>query len=120
MLHVLVGSAEDEKDYPLPSSPHEVLRWRVPKNAKTGDSVLMYLPSTGFTARGLVDSQPQKEGGYYNADLAGIVRLAKPVPFATVLQNHPDWKWLKKPMSYTTIDGAMEKRLDAILDKYQR
>jgi hypothetical protein len=120
MLHVLVGSAEDERDYPLPLRPHEILPWRVPKKAKPGDRVLMYLPSTGFTALGLVDSQPEKEGGYYNANLTGIVRLAKPVPFAFVLQNHPDWRWLKKPMTYTTIDGAIEKRLDALLDDYQR
>jgi hypothetical protein len=121
VIHILVGAA-DEVDSVLEAAKNgKSVAWRVPKKSHANEPVLFYLPGHGFAARGLIATEPREyELGRYGADVRAVVLLAFAVPLAFVHKNHPSWKWLNAKMkSYTTIDGAIEERLEELLNEYQ-
>ncbi len=87
--------------------------------AHAGDQVLIHLPDRGLAARGVIRAEPKKAWpGRYGADVGEIVLLNPPVPLAYLRENHPSWKWLTYPRSYTTIDGQIETRLEELIEGY--
>ena len=121
MIHVLVG-ATDEVDAVLKAAKNgKSVRWRVPKKSHANDPALFYLPGYGFAARGVIATEPlEYELGKYGANVRDVVVLASVVPLAFIHKNHPSWSWLNAKMkSYTTIDGAIETRLEELLGGYQ-
>jgi hypothetical protein len=96
------------------------VHWIVPKKARVNDRAFFHLPSLGFAARGVIESEPRQDTpGRYSATVHEIALLASAVPLAFIRENHQAWKWPTYPRSYATIDGAIEKRLDELLDNYQ-
>jgi HNH endonuclease len=121
MLHILAGNAEEDIGLVLEAAKSgKAVSWIVPKKAHPNDRALFHLPSLGFAARGVIASEPeQDEPGRYGANVQAVTLLSSAVPLAFVIKNHPAWKWPTYPRSYATIDGAIEARLDELLDSYQ-
>jgi hypothetical protein len=123
MLHILAGDSRGDVDRVLEAAESaEPLRWIVPKNAHVGDRVLFHLPKLGFAARGAIATETRPSRSWrnkYSARVGKIVLLAPAVPLAFVRDNHPEWKWPTLPRGLTTIDGAIEKRLEELLGHYQ-
>jgi hypothetical protein len=82
---------------------------------------LLHLPGRGFAASAVIASEPlEYEPRWYNAKIGEIALLASPVPVAFIEKNHPSWKWPKAfKMKFTTIDGAIQERLELLLHEYQ-
>lgn len=120
-LHILCGNAEEDTALVLDTSKdRKVLIWVVPKKARIGDRVLFHLPMHGFVARGVVGAEPRFEAkGRFIAKVQDIVLLPIFVPLAFIRENHPDWKWPTYPRSYTTVDKAIEEKLDELVNGYQ-
>jgi hypothetical protein len=121
MIHILAGDAARDVDLVLETAKRrKPLRWIVPKTSHANDRVLFHLPGRGFAARGVVGSEPRQDRpGQYSAAVRDITLLSSAVPLAFVHKNHPAWKWPTYPRSYATIDGAIEMRLDEVLNGYQ-
>jgi len=121
MIHVLAGSSADVGSFLKAAKTGESLLWRVPKKSRVGDPVLIYLWGLGFATRGVIASEPRKnEDGKYEANVGNVAPLASAVPLAFVQKNHSTWPWLNAyTKSYTTIDGAIEARLEEVLSEYQ-
>jgi hypothetical protein len=121
MLHILAGNAaEDVQSVLKAAKSGEALSWFVPKKAHVRDRALFHLPGLGLAARGVIASEPeQDEPRRYGADVNKITMLSSAVPLAFICKNHPDWGWPTYPRSLTTIDGAIETRLEELLDGYQ-
>jgi len=98
----------------------DAIEWIVPKKAHVNDRALFHLPGLGFAARGLIGSEPEQDvPGRYGATVQAVTLLSSAVPLAFIRKNHPAWKWTAYPRSYATIDGAIEQRLNELLDSYQ-
>jgi hypothetical protein len=121
MLHILAGNAAADVTLILKAAVSgKTVDWIVPKKAHPDEPVLFHLPSRGFTARGVIASEPQQdEPGRYGANVKAVTLLNSAVPLAFIRKNHPAWKWPTYPRSYATIDGAIETRLEELLDSYQ-
>lgn len=121
MLHILAGNRDEDIGLVLNAAKSgKSVSWIVPKKARPNDRALFHLPSLGFAARGVIDSEPeQDEPGRYGASVNAVTLLSSAVPLAFIRKNHPAWKWPTYPRSYATIDGAIEARLDELLDSYQ-
>ena len=121
MLHILCGNAEEDTTSVLDTSKdRKALSWVVPKKARIGDQVLFHLPVHGFVARGVIGAEPQFESkGRFIAKVQDIALLPIFVPLAFIRENHPDWKWPTYPRSYTTVDKAIEEKLDELVSSYQ-
>ena len=121
MVHILAGDATGDVARVLEAAKRgKAIRWVVPKRAHADDHVLFHLPHRGFVARGAVGSEPQQSTpGRYSATVRQIELLSAAVPLAFVRENHPAWKWPTYPRSYATIDGAIETRLEELINGYQ-
>jgi hypothetical protein len=121
MLHILAGDSAGDVDSVLEAAKGgKSLRWIVPKSAHLNDRILFHLPGHGFAARGVIGSDPrQSRPGRYSAAVREIALLSSTVPLAFVRKNHPGWKWLTYPRTYTTIGGSIEERLEQLLQGYQ-
>lgn len=120
MLHVLVGAKQDIPLVLGAAKSGRAAPWIVPKKAEPNDRVVIHLPGKGFTARGFIGTKPKRDSsGDYGADVKAITLLAYAVPLAFVRKNHRSWKWPLIARHYTTIDGAIERRLNELLDNYQ-
>ncbi len=121
MIHILAGDATGDITAVLDAAKnHTAIRWIVPKRARSSDPALFHLPGRGFAARGVIESElKQDTPGRYSATIRGIMLLSPAVPLAFVRKHHPGWKWPTYPRSYATIDGAIETRLEELLDSYQ-
>ena len=97
MLHLLAGDAVGDFDAVLKAGKsRKLLPWRVPKNSHANDSALFYLPNHGFSARGVIGSEPREyEKGRYTAKIRDVTLLPSAVPLAFVKKYHPTWKWLR-------------------------
>lgn len=121
MIHVLVGAANELDDLLKTAKNSKPVEWRVPKRSHANDRALFYFPSHGFTARGMIVTEPREyEIGRYGANVRDVLLLASVVPLAFIHKNYPSWKWLNAKMkSYTTIDGKIEARLEELINQYQ-
>jgi hypothetical protein len=120
MVHILAGDAGDVTLILEAAESGKSESWIVPKGAHVNDAALFHLPGRGFAARGIVATEPrQRKPGRYEADIRAITLLPSSVPLAFVRANHPAWKWPTYPRSYATIDGAIEERLQELLQGYQ-
>jgi HNH endonuclease len=123
MLHVLVGAAAGDPNLLHAAKRKVTVPWIVPKAAQPGDAVLFHLPQQGFIARGTIASKPgavsRNSLTRYSADVGNIQPLPVFVPLAFVADNHREWKWSTYPRTYTTVYGAIESRLNELLDGYQ-
>jgi hypothetical protein len=123
MIHILAGNAAGDVDSILEAAKSgKSLPWIVPKKAHATDRALFHLPGRGFAARGVIGSEPRplrNRQGRYSAVVREIKLLSSAVPLAFVRKNHPAWEWPTYPRSYATIDGALETRLEEVLDGYQ-
>lgn len=121
MLHILCGNAEEDTTSVLDTSKDKkVLNWVVPKKARIADRVLFHLPMHGFVARGAIGSEPQLESkGRFISKVRDISLLPTSVPLAFIRENHRNWKWPTYPRSYTTVDKAVEEKLDELINSYQ-
>ncbi|HTW59082.1 MAG TPA: hypothetical protein VMD99_13200 [Terriglobales bacterium] len=121
MLHILAGNAVDDVQAVLKAAKSEkALPWFVPKKAHVNDRALFHLPGLGLAARGVIASEPEQDGpGRYGADVNQITMLSSAVPLAFICKNHPAWKWPTYPRGKATIDGAIEQRLEELLENYQ-
>jgi len=121
MIHILAGDASGDIASVLDAAKnHTAIRWIVPKKARPNDPALFHLPGRGFAARGVVESEPKQDApGRYSTNVQAITLLSSAVPLAFIRKNHPEWKWPTYPRSYATIDGAIEQRLNELLDSYQ-
>ncbi len=121
MLHILAGNAAEDVALILKAAVSgKPVDWIVPKKAHPDERVLFHLPSRGFAARGVIGSKPeQDQPGRYGASVKAVTLLSSAVPLAFVRKNHPAWKWPTYPRSYATIDGAIEKHLEEVLEGYQ-
>ena len=98
MLHILAGNAADDIGLVLDAAKSdEAVEWIVPKKGPN-DRTLFHLPSLGFTARGVIASEPEQDTpGRYGANVSTIRSLSSAVPLAFVRKNHPAWKWPTYP-----------------------
>ena len=123
MIHVLVGSSDDNERLLEAAKTGESLLWKVPKKSNPAKTIRpsSYL-NRGFAARCFITENPyQRERlNPYLADIRDIVPMDSPVPLAFLQKNHPTWKWLTAyTKHYTTIhDAAIEARLSQVLDEY--
>jgi len=117
MLHILVGSADDVDGVLKAAKAGKAVPWYVPRKARPKERALIHLPGLGFAARAVIGTEPKRDSkGKYGAYVEGIVVLKPSVPLAFVRKNHPAWKWL--PRNYVTIEGAIERRLNQVVDNY--
>ena len=90
MLHILAGNSDEDVGSVL-KRPRVVrsVSWIVPKKARLSDRALFHLPSLGFAARGVIDSEPeQDEPGRYGASVNAVTLLSSAVPLAFIRKNH--------------------------------
>jgi hypothetical protein len=130
MLHVLLGDSMDIESLLDANENSKPIKWIVPKTAHVGDRALFHVPVHGFVARGVVASEPRQLSlpGFrskpyrisrWRAKVRDLNLLSTFVPLAFIRHNHPNWKWPTYPRKYTTIDGAVEARLEELLGSYQ-
>jgi hypothetical protein len=121
MLHILAGNAAEDVDEVFGAAiSGKSLDWIVPKKSHPDDLALFHLPRHGFAARGAIGSEPRHvRPNEYRAIVRDIQLLSSAVPLAFVRENHPNWGWPTYPRGFTTIDGAIETRLNELLDNYQ-
>jgi hypothetical protein len=126
MLHVLVGSNEDDYDAVVDAARKRgaVLGWVVPKTAAVGDRVLLFTRSRGFVAHASIATEgtPGEFGRKQvrRADVGPVVLFPNPVPLAYVTQVLSEWGWATYPRSYTTPPPSVADALVAALDHFQR
>jgi hypothetical protein len=122
MIHILVSTTDEVGAVLKAAKTGKPVQWRVPKESHANDPALVCVPGPWrFVARGVIATEPRKyELGRYGAKVRDLVLLASVVPLASVHKNLQSWGWLKQKMrSYTTIDGAIEERLEKLLNEYQ-
>jgi hypothetical protein len=122
MLHVLVGSNDDDFDLVMEAvqKRQPVKGWVVPKNATIGDLVIMFTRSAGFVCRACVATKPipgvfgKKQ--VYRSDVGPVVLFPTSVPLDYVAARLPSWKWATYPRSYTTPSPTIAEDLRVLLE----
>ena len=79
--------------------------WVVPKTARIGDEVVLYIGGFGFFATGRVYSQPTPRTDWqnrYGAGVDSIKLIEPPISLGAIRRNLPDLKWAVYPRSIAT------------------
>lgn len=126
MSHVLLGTKDDDYAAILDAGQngHDLPVWVIPKKAKPGDPVVLFLPAHGFVAGAEVGSDPLVPGYFgkrpvFRGRLTGITLLPVPVPIAHVAREMPEWDWARYTRTFTTVEQSRFDALWGILLGYQ-
>ena len=117
-LHIVQGGIENGDKAWLEKAAIRKWRaefWTIPKNAKVGDEVVVFISGIGFFATAKVTSIPKPCGkDYPNRYCAGLdtVRLIKPaISFSAIEHELPRLTWTAYPRSYTTPPVPVAKQI---------
>ncbi len=118
VLHIVQGGVENGDKKWLEKAARgkwSADSWTVPKIAKVGDDVVVFILGIGFFATAKVISMPEPCGrdrpNRYRAGLASI-RLIKPaISLAAIRREIPKLTWTVYPRSYTTPPTPVAKQI---------
>jgi hypothetical protein len=125
-LVVLIAMKDDIKLLRKSVEDGKAVEWVVPKTPHAGDEVALFLPGTGFVAKGRLTTEPVAGAGFgkkdrsWRADVADISMLPAPVSIEAVAEALPDWKWPRYPKSFTTVPSGFTETLRELLSRARR
>jgi 5-methylcytosine-specific restriction endonuclease McrA len=121
-LHIVQGGVENGDKVWLERAAKRRLRsaptWVVPRDARIGDDVVVYIAEHGFFATAKIDSPPQPRRGWrnrYGATLSGIQLVLPAISLGTIQRRIPDLKWANYPRSITTPSPLLARRIFEVL-----
>jgi hypothetical protein len=106
-LHIVQGDeVGDKKLLEKAAQNHMSTRsWIVPKTAKIGDEVVIYVGRYGFFATARIKTQPRARPDWPNRYSSGLksIKLIEPsISLAIIQRRVPKLEWAKYPRSITT------------------
>ena len=119
-MHVLCGTGDDIQLLRRVATTQRPTAWIMPKNARRGDEVAVFVRGQGFLATGTVRMAPRIVttgfwAGKYRGSIDQVCMLPAPVSEAAALKALRAWKWLTYPRSYTTVTGQTADGLQTLL-----
>lgn len=120
-LHIVQGGIENGDKAWLEKAAHRKrsTEWTVPKSAKVGDEVVIFVMGYGFFATAKVTSLPEPCGknrpNRYCAGLTGIRLIEPAISLAAIARELPELTWAKYPRSYTTPITPIAKRIRMLI-----
>jgi len=116
VLHVVQGGIENgDLDWLKQAMPKTVSTpWVVPKMARVGDSVVIYVQTYGFIATAQVASVPKPRTdrpNRYGARLTAFRLLRPPIDLDAIRRELPEFKWTRYPRSITTPEPSVAARI---------
>ena len=121
-LHIVQGGVENgDKRWLERATGRDLVakNWVVPKSARVGDSVVIYIRGHGCFATGKISSPPTPRTDRPNRYGAAIdsVRLIEPAVSLEVLRRRmPEFQWATYPRSITTPSKSIAKKLLTIIE----
>ena len=117
MLHILIGDFNDIEtiDQALEQTV-SVIPWIVPKNAKTGDKLLIFFRHINaiFGSGEILSTPFSAKFGNRHVYRANIGIGAPIDPFLTIeelSELFPEWAWVRYPRTYTTPSNEIAEKL---------
>ncbi len=119
-LHLIQGGIENgDKDLVLRLARRRLDSppWNLPKSARPGDEIVIYILRYGFFARATVRSDPAPRKGWYRryaAPLTNISLIEPPISLGLIRARIPTLAWARYPRTVTTpspADAARIRRL---------
>lgn len=92
--------------------------WIVPKSARIGDDVVIYMQHHGFFATAKVTSHPvpsEERTNRYVAEVNSIRLIEPAISLATIKRKLPTWIWTKYPRSITTLVEPFSKHIRLLI-----
>ena len=126
-FHIVQGGVENGDKAWLEKAARRQLSaksWTVPKTAKIGDEVVIFILGLGFFATAKVTSLPELCGkdrpNRYCAGLASIRLIEPAISLAAIEREIPELTWAKYPKSYTTPPSPIAARIRALIANRRR
>ena len=126
-LHIVQGGVENGDKAWLERTAKRHRRstraWVVPKHARVGDEVVVYVGGYGFFATAKIDSLPQPRKDWlnrYGSGLADIHVITPPISLGTIQRRLKELAWAIYPRSITTPEPAMAQRILALISERRR
>lgn len=124
-LHIVQGGADNGDKASLDRNAGRRGRakytpWVVPKSAKVGDAVVVYVRGYGFYATATIDTVPAARRDWarrYGAHLRDVRRIEPPLSLGVIRKSLPDWLWANYPRSITTPSPLMAQRISSLVKR---
>ena len=120
-LHIVQGGIENGDKAWLEKAARSGVRaprWIVPKSAKVGDEVVIFVRGFGFLATAKVCTGPKLHPSWDNRYAAGLstIRLIDPaISLGSIRREVPGLRWTKYPRSITTPSQAIAERIRSLV-----
>lgn len=121
-LHIVQGGVENGDKAWLEkaaSRKWSTESWTVPKSAKIGDEVVVFILRIGFFATAKATSTPEPCGRNrpkrYCAGLTSIRLIEPAISLSAIEHEIPELTWTKYPRSYTTPPAPVAKRIRKLI-----
>ncbi len=123
-LHIVQGGVENGDKAWLEkaaSKKWSTDSWTVPKSAKVGDEVVVFILGLGFFATAKVTSTPEPCGrnrpNRYCAGLTSIRLIEPAISLSAIEHEIPELTWTTYPRSYTTPPPSVARRIKKLISK---
>lgn len=121
-LHIVQGGVENgDKRWLERATGHDLVAesWVVPKSARVGDSVVIYIRGYGCFATGRISSPPTPRTDWtnrYGAAIDSLRLIEPPVSLEFLRRRIPEFQWTAYPRSITTPSKPIATKLLKIIE----
>ena len=125
-FHIVQGDIGGDKEWIDKAAQRGLVssgNWIVPKGARIGDDVAIYVRQFGLYATAVIHSTPKKRPDWVNryaAALGQVALIYPPISIGDLREKLPELTWAVYPRSITTPSSEIAAKLRTIINQRRR